>query len=482
MAPRFRYIRMDMDELAWEQSDNQLDEWETSLHKAAIYRQIGSFVSKHRPGKPVELHKPIRGGYNIFYRLEYEDGSSTALRIPCPGVRFPDEKVRYEVATMRYVAANTTIPVPEIYHWGTAQENPLGLGPFIIMEYVEHERTLSHALNDPSLDAADSHSLDPNISEPKLQFLYGQMANILLQLSTLSFSRIGSLVQDKEGQFCVSGRPLMQNINSLLEITDSPASLIPTHGFATSDEWYSAMADMHLIQLTFQHNNAIDDEGDARDKRLASGFSPQTDEGLEETFRLFSEDLRPSNVLIDKDLRVVGVIDWEFAYAAPAQFSFDPPWWLLLKCPEYWPGGYEDWMETYEPRFKTFISVLEDEEKKLRAQDEVEDGLKGLSVSGNETLSLSQQMRTSWESKSWMIRYAARNSWAFDFLFWRYLDPRYFGENEDADHHARLDLLSQQQIDAMEPFVKSKMEQDKEKVRIEWNDEDAKAELSKVML
>lgn len=144
-----------------------------------------------------------------------------------------------------------------------------------------------------------------------------------------------------------------------------------------SDEWYSAMADMHLIQLTFQHNNAVDGEGDARDKyvarqlfrklasdgRLAYRFNPQAGEGREPTFRLFSEDLRPSNILIDKDLRVVGVIDWEFAYAAPAKFFFDPPWWVLLKYPEYWPGGYGDWMEAYESRFRTFISVQEEEEK-----------------------------------------------------------------------------------------------------------------------
>lgn len=397
---------------------------------------------------------------------------------------------------MRYVAANTTIPVPEIYHWGTAEQNPLGLRPFIIMEYVKHERTLSHALNDPLLSPTDSHSLDPNISELNLQFLYRQMANILLQLSTLSFSRIGSLVQDKEGQFSISGRPLMQNINSLLEFTDSPACLIPTNRFTTSDEWYSAMADIHLIQLIFQHNNAIDDEGDARDKyvarqlfrklasngQLASGFNPQAGEGRGPTFRLFSEDLRPSNVLIDKDLQVVGVIDWEFAYAAPAQFSSDPPWWLLLKYPEYWPGGYGDWMEAYEPRFRTFIAVLEEEEKKLWAEDKVEDGLKGLSISNDESLSLSQQMRRSWESKSWMIRYAARNSWAFDFIFWRYLDPKYFGENGDGDHHARLPLLSQQQTDAMEPFIKCKMEQSIERILIQWTDEDAKAELSKAML
>lgn len=40
----------------------------------------------HVPGEVVELHKPIMGGYNIHYRLEYKDGSSAALRIPCKGM------------------------------------------------------------------------------------------------------------------------------------------------------------------------------------------------------------------------------------------------------------------------------------------------------------------------------------------------------------------------------------------------------------
>ncbi|ELR07288.1 hypothetical protein GMDG_08359 [Pseudogymnoascus destructans 20631-21] len=75
---------------------------------------------------------PIKEGYNAFYRLEYKDGSSTGMRIPCNGiVKFPKEKTRYEVAMMKYVAANTTIPVPKIYGRGTAEKNPTGLGPFI---------------------------------------------------------------------------------------------------------------------------------------------------------------------------------------------------------------------------------------------------------------------------------------------------------------------------------------------------------------
>ncbi|QPG94369.1 hypothetical protein C2857_005789 [Epichloe festucae Fl1] len=89
--------------------------WERSLHDSKICRAIAHLIKQYRPGKAEELHVPVRGGYNMFYRLEYSDGTLAAMRIPCKGVvKFPEEKTKYEVATMRYVAANTTIPVPKI--------------------------------------------------------------------------------------------------------------------------------------------------------------------------------------------------------------------------------------------------------------------------------------------------------------------------------------------------------------------------------
>ncbi|KAF5137917.1 Altered inheritance of mitochondria protein 9, mitochondrial [Metarhizium anisopliae] len=490
MAPKPRYVRMEKDDLAWEKSDEEVESWERSLHNSDIYRGIGNLIIKYKPGEPVKLYSPIRGGYNIFYRLEYSDGTSAAMRIPCKGiVKFPEEKIKYEVATMRYVAANTTIPVPKIYHYGTAAENPTSLGPFIIMDYIEHDRTMSDALNDPLLGPDESHVLDANISEQKLEFLYRQMANIILQLSTLSFPQIGSLVQDKDRTFSISGRPLIQNMNSLVEFAGVVPSVLPLQQYCTSTEWYAAMADMHLAQITFQHNDAVLDEDDVRDKfvarqlfrRLASsgllalGFDPEQQSYREAMFRLYSEDLRPSNVLIDQDLRVVGVIDWEFAYAAPAQFSFDPPWWLLLKSPEYWPGGYDSWMEAYEPRLNTFLSVLEGEEKKKKMQS-------SSSHTRDTGMPLSQLMRKSWESKTWMINYAARNSWAFDFIFWRYLDCAYFGQNEGGDYQRRLDLLSKEEMEAMEALVKIKMEESADRTLIQWDHDSAVAQMAKVMV
>ena len=95
---------------------------------------------------------------------------------------------------------------------------------------------------------------------------------------------------------------------------------------------------MHIAKLALQHNSAVEDEYDARHQYVAhllfrklaaeKRLTPDLSE-LCDGFRLLSEDFRPVNVL-DEDLRGVGVIDWELTGTAPAQFSFDPPWWLLL--------------------------------------------------------------------------------------------------------------------------------------------------------
>jgi hypothetical protein len=132
-------------------------------------------------------------------------------------VPFPDEKVQYEVATMRHVATHTTIPIPHIYHYGTAAENPTGLGSFIIMDYIDHHENMSRALLDPKRPIDERPELNPNIPEEKLELLYGQMANILLQLSALRFPRIGSLVEDREQNVSrVEGRPLTANMMDLV--------------------------------------------------------------------------------------------------------------------------------------------------------------------------------------------------------------------------------------------------------------------------
>ncbi|KAI8631061.1 phosphotransferase family protein [Xylariaceae sp. FL1651] len=451
MPSKPRFLCMEKDDLVWQKLDEATNEWDISIRTKETYRAVANLILKYKEGQTELMHPAVKGGYNVVYRLEYKDGSSAIMRIPI--------RVRYEVATMRYVAANTTIPVPHVYYYGTAADNPIGLGR----------------------RAADQHPiLNPDVSEEELEFLYSQIANILLQLSSLKFPRIGSLVEKEDGiSTSVEGRPLTMNMSDLIVHTNTPASILPSQTYASADEWYKALADMHIIQLAFQRNDAVEDEGDARVKyrRLASEL--ESDGG----FTLFSEDFRPANILLDKDLRIVSVIDWEFAYAAPTQFSFDPPWWLLLEEPGSWTGGYHAWMEVYEPRLRTFLRALEAEEKKMTAANIAEKvGRMSLAGGGKTEVPLSQRMRESWEKRTWMRNYAARKSWAFDFVWWKFLDESYPRPNENQDYHARLELLSGSQRELMEAFVACKMEESRNPGIIEWEDKRAADRLAELLV
>jgi len=419
---------------------------------------------------------------------------------------------------MRYVAANTTIPVPHVYHHGTAAQNTTGLGPFIVMDYIDHHTNMSRELLDPTKPPDSRPVLNHSISEEKLELLYSQMAKILLQLNSLgSFPAVGSLVEDMEQHsqqhnvhdiqlqhepIQVKRHPLTMNMTDIVIDTDAPHDILPppTQIFTSSRDWYTALSDMHMAQLVYQQNDCIEDEDDVRDKYTArklfkylatsggllppapgtslqhSEASPSTDES--NTFILFAEDLRPANVLLDKNLNVVGVIDWEFVYSAPAEFSSDPPWWLLLSAPEDYPGGITSWMRDYEPRLATFLRVLDVEERKLDTVTK-RDGYRD-SPHGNERVTgrkkrtwsrrrdqkreivsavprLSEQMRQSWETGRWMINYAARKSWMFDLIWWRFLDEWYFGGNEEMDYKARLGMLSEAEREVMERLVRRKL-------------------------
>ena len=94
---------------------------------------------------------------------------------------------------------------------------------------------MSRALLDPQRPIDDHPVLDPDIGQEKLELLYGQMANILLQLSSLGFPRVGSLAHDGSGS--IDGRPLTMNMNKLVVHTKMPARVLPSQTYDTAGEW-----------------------------------------------------------------------------------------------------------------------------------------------------------------------------------------------------------------------------------------------------
>lgn len=118
---------------------------------------------------------------------------------------------------------------------------------------------------------------------------------------------------------------------------------MPTTTFEATSTYFNALAELHLEHLSHQRNDAVDSANDCRRKFVARKlFSKLAREGrlTQSTnghgpFTLWCDDLRPSNVLVNKSLQIVGVIDWEFTYVAPVELFHAPPWWLLLEQPVY---------------------------------------------------------------------------------------------------------------------------------------------------
>ncbi|KHO11709.1 hypothetical protein MAA_10653 [Metarhizium robertsii ARSEF 23] len=122
--------RMKHDNVLLEESERIEDEWKKSLFAPDTMRAIGNFIVKHRGGLPDEVCCPKAGSFNITFGMKLKDGGPAILRFLNPGIiMFLEEKVRNEVATMRYIQDHTAIPVPLVISSGTRGEALLDRAP-----------------------------------------------------------------------------------------------------------------------------------------------------------------------------------------------------------------------------------------------------------------------------------------------------------------------------------------------------------------
>lgn len=173
------HLRMCYDDVAWEQSDDISDNWLLQFLDVEVLKSIAHFVLKHNSGDDPEFSVLKKGFYNLTLRMKYKHGTATNIRFSQPGTTlFPEEKVQNEVAVVRYILDQTSIPVPFILHSGSKEESPLKLSPFIMLDHIEHDTKMYAALNTPGYPEEERGVLDPNIDEGRLYLLYGQMAGI----------------------------------------------------------------------------------------------------------------------------------------------------------------------------------------------------------------------------------------------------------------------------------------------------------------
>lgn len=431
------------DEIEETNGDDECRAWLSRVFDAKI--ELAEFVATRRGiGRATEYVGFLKGSFNFSFRFKFSDGGPDAIiRFPKPGhtaTFLRDEKVANEVQIMDYLSQNTTIPLPRVYSWGFTAESPQQFGPFIIMDYVEGT-LLSTFLKKPMESDQEDLVLNPSIDDSKLNKIYRQIADYLLQLSQLTFTHIGAISKDG-GTWSVTKRPLTYNMNELATVAGYPADLFPTSTFDRAGDYLKSVAHEHLAHLWTQRNLADNSEiAQARfiARHRFAQLIPQYCIDDDGPFIPFCDDLRPSNMLIDPEtLQITAVLDFEFTNAMPAQFTYDPPWWLLLSGPEAWldRGSMEEFRDLYERRMQQFLQALE-----------LVEGMPGGQKLPEPRLSA--RMRDSWNSGRFWFNYAARKSFELDAIYWAALH----------DGGTGIELLDGEARAEMEPFIEQKMQQ-----------------------
>lgn len=168
------------------------DIWVDRINEARTDGRLCAWVTTLFPGQaPCRLDGGfLNGSYNLCQKFVFSNETTLLLRLPrasSVSSNYADEKVAMEVEALDLIRRQTAIPIPKVHAWGLAKSNPLGLGAFILMDFID-----GVCLKE-LFTGEGSRLLKEEIPDCDIEFIYRQMANFMLQLFKVDFSYIGSL-------------------------------------------------------------------------------------------------------------------------------------------------------------------------------------------------------------------------------------------------------------------------------------------------
>ncbi|KAK3680705.1 phosphotransferase enzyme family protein, partial [Podospora appendiculata] len=332
--------------------------------------EIPGWVSKFHPEKlPCAIEgDELYGSFNLCQKVVFSNNEAWIIRFPIPGKTSDahlDEKVASEVAALKLLHERTDIPVPKVKAWGVASDNALGLGPFIMEEFIQGVSLKDILRGD---EAEGSMLLRNDLDDRDIEIIYRQLARFMLQIFDLNFSQVGDL--PLESTTTPPRRPLTLTAHEITRLGGVDVLGPRSPGFPTTKEYFNHVVNQHWRQLLNQLNS-VENEDDARQKYIFFKILrcltdrhvwPEYDHG---PFKLICDDLGLANMIVDsrENLTITGVVDLEWAYAGPAQLLGTAPWWLLQERPELWDATPET-----TARFLRHLSIF----KRVLAEEEEE--------------------------------------------------------------------------------------------------------------
>jgi isoamyl acetate esterase len=243
------------------------------------------------------------GRDNLVFEISFPDDVLWIARISFPALPPPPghttqprpgpREAYSECITMDYIRNKTSIPVPRIYELDPNSENDVG-ARYMFMDEIQ------------------GHPIEPvpTIPMAKVEHVYSQIADIVLQLSKLTFPKIGLLSLESGSEHTIS---------------DTIFEDFSFHKpFTSAAEFYTSRARRYFQQKCAELpiNNDWAAFAWLILQAIPQFLVPEFDRG---PFPLKHPDLNNLNISYNDNYDIVGVFDWTATQALPWQSFLVPP-------------------------------------------------------------------------------------------------------------------------------------------------------------
>ncbi|KAI9807648.1 MAG: hypothetical protein M1825_005589 [Sarcosagium campestre] len=381
------------------------DFWRYLLDRRADIEDIVSFHVGRKPCEIASVDLWICGSYNVCIPVFISPpfGGRVLIRIPlpykvgeaqCPGN--VNEKLRCEAASYLWLQENSPeIAIPFLYGFGA----PDGV-TFTAPEHVPiFERCMwtirrtifSRLLRLPTptryvrrqrvdrlktgyliISRLEQGSMLSNTwaaqrhDKTRRSNLFHGLARIILSLGRKPLERIGSLTLDDDGVVTLTNRPLTLRLQTL-ENEGIQTGISRTSTYPSVEPYVLDLLSCHDNRIHQQPNSIHNvDDGEQQMaaltmmRALLHHFTlPGHRHG---PFAFTLTDLHASNIFVDDDWHITGIIDLEWACSMPKELQL-PPYWLTDRgIDQMRPGEH---LEEFRDVLIEYLEAFEHEERAL---------------------------------------------------------------------------------------------------------------------
>ena len=273
-------------------------------------------------------------------RLSQNKDGSTSLILRISGDHLPARKTNNEVAVMKWVRQNTSMPVPAVVRFDSSTNNP-----------INREFTLLERMPGKSVD-----SMYNTLDEATKQKLVQQLTAFVVELNAFDWHHIGGLHLD--------GTPAPVIEDTFWFVPDVEThwagtgmtvdTLNPRGPYDSHGEYVAAYLACYIAAIRTHESLSWLKDTIPRFEALIAKLPSL--EGLDKTkLVLAHKDLHFANIMATENGTVTAVLDWEFAGVVPVN-RWDPVRAFL------WSGEYSESADAEKAKLRAiFESRLQDD-------------------------------------------------------------------------------------------------------------------------